>query len=68
MAHFDAESAECQICGGELFVASDEYLCLEQCVTCLHSRLLGWFSNEALLVPGATEALGTNSWARHVAA
>jgi hypothetical protein len=45
-----AEAVDCPSCGEVALLVSSEYVCLERCYSCDHSRLLGWFSNEPLLL------------------
>jgi hypothetical protein len=60
-----AETDECPSCEGVMLRVSDEFTCLERCLSCDHSRLLGWFSSSGLLVPGrasATRRAGEWAW------
>jgi hypothetical protein len=54
---------ECSFCGGTLLLGSDEYICIERCLSCRHSRVLGWFSNEPLLILGGTNGQRHAAWA-----
>jgi hypothetical protein len=60
----DAQVAptDCLVCGSVMLVLNDEWLCLERCLSCNHSRLLGWFANDPLLLLGAMPAPHGKFW------
>ena len=63
------ETDDCPSCQGLMLKVSDEFVCLERCLSCNRSRLLGWFSVSGLLVPGReSTSLRVGEWAGHLAA
>lgn len=63
-------AAECPLCSRGMISTSDEYVCMQRCLFCEYTRVLGWFGDaEPLLVLGGRRSPhGHEIWARQVAA